>query len=175
VISCNSVEIRAERAEDVPAIAAVAEAAFGSPREARMLAAIRGSSAFVPELSLVAVDDGSIVGHVILSYVDLEGSERRLLELGPLSVRPDRQGSGVGGELVRAALAAADARREPLVLVLGDSGYYSRFGFRRASELGITKPEEAIPDDAFMAVPLEAYDASLRGRVVFPDAYKLPP
>lgn len=167
-------EIRTERAEDIPAIAAVAEAAFGSPREARMVDAIRASGSFFPELSLVAVDDGTIVGHVILSYVELEGSERRLLQLGPVSVLPDRKASGVGDELVRAALAAADARGEPLVLVLGDPAYYSQFGFRRASEFGIVKPEEAIPDDAFMLAKLKAYDPSLRGRVVFPDAYRLP-
>jgi len=167
-------EIRPERPEDHDAIAAVTEAAFGSPREARMVDAIRRSRAYVPELSLVAVDDdGAVVGHAIASYVGLEGSARRLLELGPLSVRPDRQGAGVGGDLVRATLAAADARGEPLVLVLGDSSFYSSFGFRRASELGITPPEPAIPDDAFMAAPLRAYDATIRGRVIFPEAYAL--
>ena len=164
-------EIRPETPADRKAIAAVTEAAFGKPREARMIEAIRASDGFVPELSLVAEDGGEIVGHVMLSYVGLDGASARLLELGPMSVRPERQRRGVGMALVRAALRAADARREPLVLVLGHPAYYPRFGFRRASLLGIVPPDPQIPDEAFMAIPLTAYDPSLRGRVVFPAAY----
>ena len=138
-----------------------------------MVDAIRQAPSFQPDLSLVAEDEGHVVGHAILTYVDLEGGGRSLLELGPLSVQPDKQNEGVGDALVRAALAAADARGEPLVLVLGASSYYSRFGFRPASGFGIEKPDPAIPDDDFMLVPLKGYDASIRGRVVFPTVYKL--
>ena len=163
--------VRVETRRDRDAIAAVAEAAFGKAREARMIDAIRASDGFVPELSLVAEEEGRIVGHVLLSYVELEGASRRLLELGPMSVLPERQRRGIGGELVRAALGAAEARGEPLVLVLGHPSYYPRFGFRRASELGLAPPDPRIPDAAFMAMPLAAYDPALRGRVVFPPAY----
>jgi putative acetyltransferase len=165
------VRVRTETRGDWNAIAAVTEAAFGKAREARMIDAIRASDGFVPELSLVAEDDGQIVGHVLLSYVALEGVSTRLLELGPMSVLPDRQGMGIGSRLVREALRAADARREPLVLVLGHPTYYPRFGFRRASEMGITPPDPEIADAAFMAIPLRAYDPALHGRVVFPPAY----
>jgi putative acetyltransferase len=165
------VRIRAETPRDRDAIAAVTEAAFGKPREARMIEAIRASDGFVPALSLVAEEEGRIVGHVLLSYVEVEGGERRLLELGPMSVLPERQRRGIGAELVRAALRGAEARGEPLVLVLGHPSYYPRFGFRPASELGIAPPDPRIPDAAFMAVPLAAYDPALRGRVVFPPAY----
>jgi putative acetyltransferase len=167
------VRIRRERPADREAIAALTEAAFGSPREARMVEAIRSSDGFVPELALVAEEKRRIVGHVVLSYVELEGTGCRVLELGPLGVHPDRQGVGIGARLVRAALEAADARGEPLVLVLGHPAYYPRFGFRRAAELGINPPDDGIPDDAFMAIPLGAYDPSLRGRVVFPPAYSI--
>jgi putative acetyltransferase len=165
------VRIRAESRDDWAAIAAVTEAAFGSARESRMIDAIRASDGFVPELSLVAEDDGELVGHVLLSYVELEGASRRLLELGPISVLPARQQAGIGSRLVREALRIADARGEPLVLVLGHPGYYPRFGFQPASELGITPPDPEIPNDAFMATPLHAYDPALRGRVIFPPAY----
>ena len=136
-----------------------------------MIEAIRASPGFVPELSLVAEEDRQIVGHVLLSYVELEGTGRRLLELGPLSVLPDRQRSGVGSALVRKALRLADARKAPLVLVLGHPAYYPRFGFRPASGLGIAPPDPGIADDAFMVIPLRAYDPAVRGRVVFPPAY----
>ena len=138
-----------------------------------MVEAIRASTGCVPELSLVAEDDGEVIGHVMLSYVELVGADRRVLELGPVSVLPARQRQGIGSKLIEQALLLADARGEPLVLVLGHPTYYPRFGFRPASELGITPPDGRIPDDAFMAVPLRAYDASLRGQVVFPPAYAL--
>jgi putative acetyltransferase len=160
--------VRAESAADFAAIAAVVEAAFGRPQEARMVDAIRASADFVPDLSLVVEHEGEIVGHVVLSYVSLEDGTP-LLELGPISVRPDRQGAGFGGMLVRAGLEAADARGEPLVLVLGEPAYYGRFGFRRASDIGITAPPD-IPDEAWMAIPLAAYRPELRGRVVFSPA-----
>jgi predicted N-acetyltransferase YhbS len=77
----------------------------------------------------------------------------------------------IGSALVRAALAAADDRSEPLVLVLGHAGYYPRFGFSPASRIGLHPPTAEIPDEVFMAVLLRAYDPAIRGRVVFPPAF----
>lgn len=163
-------KVRTEIAEDAPAVAGVLTAAFGRPDEAQMVEAIRASAEYVPELAFVAEDEGEVVGNVMLSYVGLAGSDRRLLELAPLAVSPERQREGIGGALTRAALAAADGRGEPLVLVLGHPGYYVRFGFRRSDELGIEPPQPAW-HAAFMVVPLAAYDPSLRGRIVFPPSF----
>lgn len=167
----SPMRIRPEEPRDFPAIETVTSMTFGRLLEVRMIEKIRASDRYVPDLALVAEDEGGIVGHVMLSYVDLEGSDRRLLELGPLGVRPSRQQQGIGSQLVREALARADALGEPLVLVLGHPEYYPRFGFRRSSELGIRRPYEEIPEDAFMAVPLTAHDPSLRGRVIFPPGF----
>lgn len=163
--------IRAETPRDRDAIAAVTRAAFGKEQAVLIIEAVRASDGFVPELSLVAEDGGEVVGHVLLSYVGLEGTDWRLLELGPLSVVPARQRQGIGSALVREALLRADARDEPLVLVLGHPAYYPRFRFRPASELGLYPPDPAIRADAFMAVPLRAYDPGIRGRVLFPPAF----
>jgi putative acetyltransferase len=163
--------VRAETAADRDGIAAVTRAAFGREKEARMVDAIRASDGFVPELSLVAEDHGEIVGHAMLCWVGLEGSSRRLLELGPVSVAPERQRQEIGSALVRESLRLADERGEPLVLVLGHPTYYPRFGFRPASQLGLLPPDETIPDAAWMAIPLSSYDPEIRGRVVFPPAY----
>jgi GNAT superfamily N-acetyltransferase len=95
--------VRPEEPDDRAAITAATEAAFGRTTEARMVDAIRASEGFVPALSLVADECGKILGHVILSYVALDTGQR-LLELGPLSVFPERQGQGIGGDLVRTAL-----------------------------------------------------------------------
>jgi putative acetyltransferase len=108
----------------------------------------------------------------MLSYVGLAGVERRALELGPMSVTPERQREGIGSALVREALRLAEERGEPLVLVLGHATYYPRFGFRLAAELGISPPDPSMSDEFFMAVPLRAYDATLRGRAVFPAAFE---
>jgi putative acetyltransferase len=159
------VKVRPEQPLDYPDVYAVHAAAFGRGEEPWIVEAIRKSDRYVPDLSLVAEDAGEIVGHVILSYVDLAG--RRVLELGPMGVLPDRQRQGIGSALVRGALRGADDRREPLLLVLGHPWFYPRFGFRPASQMGIEAPVP-VPDDVFMAIQLHAYDPALRGRVVFP-------
>lgn len=159
--------IRAEAEADYRAIAEVTAAAFGQEDEARLVEAIRASEEFVPELTLVAEDGGRILGHVMFSYSALEGSDTRLLQLSPLSVAPDRQSEGIGSALTHEALRLADERGEPLVLVLGHPTYYPRFGFRPAATLGLRAPNPEWDGDAFMAVPLTAYDPSLRGRVTF--------
>jgi putative acetyltransferase len=163
--------IRAETPDDHLDVAEVTTQAFGREQEARMIERIRASVGYVPELSLVAEVDGRIIGHVMLSYVGLAGDDRRVLELGPISVAPKHQRSGVGSALVREALRRADERREPLVLVLGHAEYYPRFGFRAARELGISPPDPKIRDEVFLAIPLRAHDPTLRGRAVFPPAF----
>lgn len=165
--------IRPETPDDLRSVEAVAEMTFGRLLEVRMIESIRASDGYVAELSLVAEDEetGALVGHIMLSYVELEGAGRRVLELGPLGVRPSRQRQGIGSQLVREALARADALGEPLVVVLGHPEYYPRFGFRPSHELGIERPHREIPQDAFMAVPLTTYDPALRGRVIFPPGF----
>lgn len=164
------VVVRPETAADFEAIARVVEAAFGKPDEAAIVEAIRASDGYLPELALVAEDKGRLIGHTMLSRVGLEGSGRRLLQLAPMAVVPERQSEGVGFLLGETALEAADRKGEPLVLVLGHPWYYPRFGFRPASRLGLHPPNPAIPDEVFMAVPLTAYDPAIRGRVVWPPA-----
>jgi len=162
--------VRPETDHDHAAIAEITEAAFGRPVEARMIEDVRVSEGYVPELSLVAEDGDEVVGHVMLSYVSLEDG-RPLLALGPIAVRPDRQGAGIGGTLVRAGLERADERGEPLVLLLGHPTYYPRFGFRPAAGMGLLPPDPRIADEPWMAIPLTAYSPDLRGRVVFPPAF----
>ena len=79
-----------------------------------------------------------MIGHVLCTRAHVE--EAPVLALGPLTVRPDRQRAGVGSALVHAVLGAADALGEPLVALLGDPGYYGRFGFRLAAEYQINPP-----------------------------------
>ena len=158
--------VRPERADDHTVIAALVESAFGSPVEPRLVEDLRASSGYVPELALVA-DDGEVIGHVMFTVTELERGPE-ILMLSPLAVRPDRQRRGIGSRLVEEGLNSCRERSEPLVIVEGDPRYYSRFGFVRASELGIERPHQKIPEQAFQALPLPSYDQRVRGRVVYP-------
>jgi putative acetyltransferase len=171
-----AVRVRRERPEDERELANVVEAAFGDASVAEFTAAIRASAGYMPELAFVGEEDGEIVGYTMLSYLDLDGGPvDRLLTLTPVAVRPDRQRRGVGTAVVRAAVTAADDRGEPLVLVEGVPAYYPRFGFVSATGLGLERPDERIPDEAWLVLPLSTYDPSIRGRVSYPPFFPGPP
>lgn len=93
---------------------------------------------YIPELSLVAVDDDLIVGYVIGSrgFVGDVGA----VGIGPLAVLPEYQGRGVGTALMFALVGAAEAVHERLVVLLGEPDYYGRFGFRAGSQVGVESP-----------------------------------
>lgn len=151
-------QIRAELPGDVDAIREVTAAAFrtaphaappvepgGPPGEAPLVDWLRADEGWIPELSLVAVEETGagerVVGHAMATrgYVDAAPA----LAIGPVSVDPARQRTGIGSALVRALLERSADRGEPLVVLLGDPGYYGRFGFRPAIELGVAAPEPA--------------------------------
>ncbi|OGO50839.1 MAG: hypothetical protein A2148_03835 [Chloroflexi bacterium RBG_16_68_14] len=164
--------VRPEIPADYEAVAQVVEAAFGRPNEAQLVELIRTSDNYVPELALVAEEDGRVVGHAMFSYVTLRGAEeRRVLCLAPVAVAPERQRSGVGSALVRHGIRLAEGRGEPLIIVEGHPGYYPRFGFERARSHGIEPPSPDIPDAAFMVLRLSRYDGRYRGQVLFPAAF----
>ena len=147
--------IRNEEPGDSAAIRAVNEGAFGQTDEAEIVDKLRAAGNSV--LSLVAVRDGEIVGHVQFSPVTIEheGSTIEGVGLGPMAVLPDFQDQGIGSALVEAGLAAVGDRGCPFVVVLGHPHYYPRFGFSPASEQGIASQWEDIPDEAFMALILD--------------------
>ncbi len=154
--------IRRETAADVQAVHDVTEAAFAARPggEVRLVGELRSDPGWIPALSLVAEVDGAVVGHVVCTRGAV--GDAPALGLGPLSVLPAHQRAGVGKALMHAVLGAADALDEPLVILLGDPAYYSRFGFVPASTYGITPPD---PDWAphFQARALTTYTPALTG------------
>jgi putative acetyltransferase len=167
--------IRRERPDDVDVIRAVTAAAFGRDDvEAPLIDRLRAGDAWLPSLSLVAVDgDGAaggdeVVGHVVCSRARIGAMP--VLGLGPLSVRPDRQRQGVGLALMHAVLGAADALDEPLVALLGDPRYYARFRFRRGEEYGI-EPPQAEWRPHFQVRALAGYRPEIRGRFAYASAF----
>jgi putative acetyltransferase len=170
----SDVVIRAERVADHSAIEQVVRAAFADhPDEvALFVERIRASEQFIPELALVAEDASGVIGHVMLSWVGLKSRSRdKILNLTPMSVRPDRQRRGVGSRLIRDLLSRAEAADEPAVMVEGIPDYYPRFGFERASQLGFTAPHPRIPDAAFMVKRLPTYSPELAGRIEYPASF----
>ena len=127
--------LRPEQPADHRAIAAVVEAAFPSPAEARLVEQLRAAGDAA--IALVAVEGEAVIGHVMLSLMT---APFRALGLAPVSVRPDRQGQGVGGRLVRRALDLARDKAWDRVFVLGDPAYYRRFGFDAALAAGYGSP-----------------------------------
>jgi len=172
-VNAEEIVVRSERAADHAAIEAVVRAAFARhPDEVALLVErIRASDQFVPELALVAQDGSGVIGHVMLSWVGVDSSRGRLLNLSPLSVRPDRQRSGVGARLTRAVLERAERAGEPAVMVEGIPAYYPRFGFERATPLGFTAPGPDVPDDAFMVKRLPGYRSDIAGRIIYPASF----
>jgi putative acetyltransferase len=170
----DDVTIRPEQSSDCSAIADVVAAAFGSPREAQLVDAIRTSANFVPELSLVAEVQGRIVGHVMVSFVTVRdhATQHRVASLSPLAVASAFQRRGIGSALVREVTTRADDRGEPLVVLEGSPAFYGRLGFEQSLPHGIeiTLPPWA-PPEAAQVLRLRNYDASIRGRVVYPPAF----
>ncbi|MCD2425706.1 N-acetyltransferase [Niabella pedocola] len=148
--------IRKEHSADVTAISAVNEEAFGRADEANLVDLLRNSSAFVPELSLVAETNGAIVGHVLFTKIKIIDSFNHRFEslaLAPIAVRSSFQRKGIGAALIQAGLNKAREIGYLSVIVLGHETYYPKFGFQPASRWNIQPPFD-VPDEAFMAVEL---------------------
>jgi putative acetyltransferase len=166
-------EIRTQRPEDRDAVHALLTEAFGGELVADLADALRASSAGAAGMAYVAVDGGQVVGHTQLTRCWVDAPDR-LVEvpvLSPLGVAATHQGQGVGGALIRHALASADAAGAPMVFLEGDPGYYRRFGFIAASTRGFTAPSVRIPDPAFQVYLLSGYDPSISGALVYNDIF----
>lgn len=159
---------RPEQPSDHPHITTITTAAFGQPAEAQLIDRIRQSDR--PWLSYVAERDDQIVGHVLLSAVDLVGeSVRSVWALAPLAVHPNFQRQGIGTALVEAAITQSAATDYPLIVVLGHPNFYARCGFEEAAAFGVTAPFD-VPSPAFRIKRLPAYNGE-RGTIAYPAAF----
>jgi len=151
VTAKDNAAIAKERPGDTDAIRALLVAAFGGQAEAGLVDALRADGDLA--LSLVALTDGAVIGHVAVS--PMTGAS---CALAPLAVAPPWQGQGVGAALVRAALVGAAEAGFGAVFVLGDPAYYSRFGFSAAAAAPFRSP---YAGPYFMALALR--DGGLSG------------
>jgi putative acetyltransferase len=166
--------IRVEASADVERIREVNRQAFERVNEADLVDALRRSPAFIPDLSLVAEQEGRIVGHVLFSRVTVrsEHGEKELLALAPVAVLPELQRQGVGSRLIREGLERAASLGHRGVVLIGHPEYYPRFGFVPAARFGL-RTEYEVPGEAWMALPLRpGWLDGISGLVVYPPAFR---
>jgi len=156
----SMIEIRDERPGDTDAIREVNRQAFNQEQEGRIVDALRERGGVL--LSLVAIANGVVVGHIMFSPLTVGTAIGA--GLGPMAVLPAYQRQGVGTELVERGLARLKDSGCPFVVVIGHPDFYPRFGFQRAAGYGLTC-EWDVPAEAFMVAVLKPeFVGSLAGR-----------
>ena len=132
------IQLRDEVSSDIGAREHLLDACFGASRYTKTSQRLREGRLPAEGLSLTAEQDGRLAGTVRLWHVATSGCPALLL--GPLAVDPSLQGSGLGGRLMREALARARALGHGAVLLVGDAPYYARFGFSQGRADGLFMP-----------------------------------
>jgi putative acetyltransferase len=167
----SPVLVRDEQPGEREQVRIVNEAAFGRSDEAHLIDRLQTEGAVL--LSLVALVDSQIVGHILFSRMVVETGQGPIaaVSLAPMAVLPDYQRRKVGSQLVLCGLAQLRARRERIVIVLGHTKYYPRFGFSPEKARYLASP---FPPEAFMALELsDGALAGIHGTVRYPSAFGL--
>lgn len=175
----QTVIIRKETPEDYDRVIELTEKAFetleiSDHNEGKLVDKLRKAPTFIDELSLVAELNGQVVGHILFTPIVIDNGEQQFqsLILAPVSVLPEFQKMGIGGQLIRAGHQKAVECDFNSAILLGHPGYYPRFGYKPASTWGIKSPIPLPSDDVFMAVELtEGGLANVSGMVIFPPEF----
>jgi putative acetyltransferase len=170
----NTVIIRREKPEDFPRIYDLVKIAFetaqvSSGDEQNFVNRLRDGGNYIPELALVAEEDGELIGHIMLTntVIGIDGGEFPTLLLGPISVVLEHRNKGVGSRLIEESFEIARDLGHEAVVLVGNPAYYHRFGFKTAADFGI-RNANGIPDEYVMACELvpNALDA-VHGTITF--------
>ena len=154
------ITIREERPADFPAVrrlirSAFAAETFSDHQEHLLVERLRRTDAFIPSLALIAETGGKPVGYLLMSRIFIRSGNKRAesLALAPVAVLPEYQKRGIGKALIEEAHGRAAASGYRSALVLGHPGYYTRFGYEKASRFGIVFPFD-VPEEYCMAAAL---------------------
>ncbi|HEY9115679.1 MAG TPA: N-acetyltransferase, partial [Bacteroidales bacterium] len=134
---------------------------------------LRKSSAFIPELSIVAIIENKVVGHILLTKIKIKKGENEFesLSLAPVAVLPEFQNKGIGGKLIIHAHEIAKELGFKSVILVGHENYYPRFGYKPTSKYGIKLQFDA-PEQNCMAIELvENGLKGINGDVVLPKEF----
>lgn len=162
-------EIRQETEEDYEEVYNVIKTAFETAEhkegnEQDLVAQLRKSNNFIPELSLVAVKNNKIVGHILFTKVKI--GEYEELALAPLSILPEYQRQGIGKKLIEIGHKKAKELGYHYSVVLGSKAYYPKSGYVPASKYGIKAPFE-VQNENYMAIKLNNIDKEISGIVEY--------
>lgn len=162
------INIRVEKESDVTDVEALLEASFGGSEEMEIVGRLRESRSWLGDLALVAIEHtDAVVGYCVASRAFI--GTRAALALGPIGVSPPRQANGIGTMLMNRMIELAREAKEPLIGLLGEPGYYSRFGFVAGHRVGVT-PQVAEWGDYFQVLAL--VDDHPTGTFEYPDAFR---
>lgn len=175
----RELELRAETAADREAILGVVAAAFaispvtglpvdGEPTEVAVLRGLFDADEYLPDLSVVALLDGEVVGHCISTRG--WAGEHQLLGLGPVAVVPRLQQHGIGSALINESIVRANAAGECGIALLGSPDYYARFGFVPAANFGVMAPDPAWGEH-FQLLPLALWPGGVHGTFRYAAAF----
>lgn len=154
----QNITIRPEKSGDIEIIAHITELAFRShpysnQTEQFIITELRQADAL--SVSLVAEIDSQVVGHIAFSPVIISDGSQNWYALGPISVTPEFQRQGIGQALVNAGLDALRSLRAEGCVLVGDPGFYGRFGFRNRQECTLA----GVPPEFFLSLPLGLHPA----------------
>lgn len=147
---------------------AFARAEHADGTEQELVVRLRRSPAFLPQLSLVAEEGGSIVGHILFTEVQIGAV--KAIALAPLSVLPSHQRKGIGKALIRTGHAIARELGFGCSVVLGDPRYYGRSGYEQADKYGIIPPFD-VPAEYYLCCRLHEEDSLTSGVVRYADEF----
>ena len=164
MIKDSPVIIEQECEKDYEFIAEMLQASFKSDEEMMLVNQLRGTSEYIPELSLVAKYNNKIIGHCMLTKVTIN-NHQGYLALAPVAVHPDFQGKSVGSQLIKESISRAKEYKG--IVLLGHQDYYPRFGFVKASNYGIKCPFK-VPDENYMYLELNESES---GTVQYSEAF----
>lgn len=172
----KQITLRQETKDDFQEVFEVNRSAFRQENEAKLVENMRkNSTVFVPELSIVAIENNKIVGHILFTKINIKDNKGNLNEslgLAPVAVRPELQKNGIGGQLIRKGLARATDLGFRSVIVLGHEHYYPKFGFKPADNWNIKAPFE-VSSNSFMAIELVNDGLkNITGTVIYPKEFE---
>ena len=163
-----TITIRPETQQDHQAVESILLSAFPTGAESKVVNAIRENGNAV--ISLVAVFDEKVIGHILFSPVTTHPpTPEKGLGLAPVAVDPVHQSQGVGSKLIRAGLQICIDLQYDYAVVLGSPNYYMRFGFQKANSFGLQN--EYGVDAEFMVIKFKSLPGS--GLVKFSDEFSL--
>lgn len=174
------IKIRAEIQKDYNDVFDVIEQAFKTEKfsdkqEQFLVQRLRNSTAFIPELSLVAEINGQIVGHILLTKLKIKSkiNEFTSLALAPVSVLPQFQGKGIGSKLILESHDRARKLGYKSIVLLGHEKYYPRFGYKETYKYGIELPFEVPKENCMVIELVENGLAGVSGIVEYPKEFSL--